>query len=368
MRLFEECEPCKIGGVSSAGVEHGVLRVVAEPGPELLTYLTTGELPSHLARHDRSVYVRRALPFTLLEGQLYRQGTDQILRRVLTPKEQKEALRMAHNSAGGGHFGVDLTIRKLWQQGVWWPTMHKDTWEYVRTCNRCQRVCPHHGQVAFHPVIAEDVFQKWGLDFIGPIKPAARYTQNRYILAATEYVMKWVEVVATREASAAVTAMFLYYQVITRYGCPQEVISDRGTHFRNEVVTDLTAHYNIKHRFSTPYYPQGNGQAESTNKVLMSVLRKVISEHPTDWDVQLPAVAWAFRTAYKVTTGHTPFNLLFGAEARLPCQWQVPSLQVAVNYDINHDQQVRMRLQKLLRLEEMREAGQDQLEHIQEQR
>jgi transposase InsO family protein len=158
----------------------------------------------------------------------------------------------------------------------------------------------------FHPVIASGIFHKLGTDFIGPITPTARYTQNRFILATTEYITKWVEAVATREATTAITAKFLYHEVFTRYGCPLEITSDKGTHFKNEVVGVLNDHYKVKQRFSTPYYPQGNGQAQSSNKILLTVLRKVVTDNLTDWDVQLPAVVWAFRTAYKVTTGHTP--------------------------------------------------------------
>lgn len=67
----------------------------------------------------------------------------------------------------------------------------------------------------------------------------------------------------------------------------------------------------------------------------MDVLRKVVDEHKSDWDIQLPIVVWAFRTVYKVTTGHTPFRLLFGIEARMPEELELPSLRMAINYEIN---------------------------------
>jgi len=77
----------------------------------------------------------------------------------------------------------------------------------------------------------------------------------------------------------------------------------------------------IQHRKSTPYYPQGNGQAESTNKVLKTILTKIVNANQTDWDQKLFSALWAYQTAYKVTTRHTPFLLVYGTKALLPIKY-----------------------------------------------
>ena len=76
--------------------------------------------------------------------------------------------------------------------------------------------------------LATQPFEKWGIDFIGPISPAVINSQARYIIVATDYFTTWVEVRATCRANAQSTAKFLCEQVILRYGCPLELISDRG--------------------------------------------------------------------------------------------------------------------------------------------
>lgn len=225
-----------------------------------------------MSRKDRKVYAHKARPYALINHNLYYSGADGVLRRVLPEEGGGEAIIAAHDGFGGGHFGVEITLRKILQRGLWWPTLFRDVHNYVKTCDVCQRTGPIKGHMEFRPIIAPHVFQKWGLDFVGPITPPSKIGQHHYIIAATEYTTKWVEAIATKRNTAQVTAQFMYQNIITRYGLPEELVSDQGTHFLNNVIQELTENCHIQHRFSTPYYPQCNGQAESTNKVLLNVL------------------------------------------------------------------------------------------------
>ena len=103
--------------------------------------------------------------------------------------------------------------------------------------------------------LATQPFEKWEIDFVGPISPVAINSQARYVIVATDYFTKWAEARATRKANARSTTKFLYEQVISRYGCPLKLISDCATHFFNEVIAQLTTEFVIIHRKSSAYYP-----------------------------------------------------------------------------------------------------------------
>ncbi len=128
---------------------------------------------------------------------------------------------------------------------------------------------------------------KWRFDFVGIIKPTRRYTQNKYFLVATNYATKWVEIKALILNTTTITTKNLYECILTRFGCPLTIIPDQGVHFINDAIKYLTNHFRLKHVSSTTYYPQGNGQVESTNKVLRTLLTKLVSENKTNWDEHL---------------------------------------------------------------------------------
>ena len=94
-------------------------------------------------------------------------------------------------------------------------------------------------RMPLRPMLSTRAFAKWGLNFVGPIKPPAKSTHAEYILVVTYYLTKWVEAKAIVKNDACTTAKFLYENIFTRYGLPIKLVSDQGTHFINEVVEYL---------------------------------------------------------------------------------------------------------------------------------
>ena len=269
-----------------------------------------------------------AANYELLNGQLYKRRKDKTLRLCVPEEKYLQVLEHAHAGIAGGHFSAETTAKTILWSGLWWPTLNMDAQVYVAKCEECQRTKPpvHRDSMPLRPIIATRAFAKWGIDFVGPIKPPARHTHAEYIIVATDYLTKWVEAKATVKNDARTTAKFLYENVFTRYGLPIEIVSDQGVHFINEVISFLLAEFMVIHKRSAPYHPQANGQAESTNKTLCTVLTKIVGQSRTDWEHKLSLALWAYRIAYKIAVGATPFELVYGLNAILPIEFLVPTL------------------------------------------
>ena len=93
------------------------------------------------------------------------------------------------------------------------------------------------------------------------------------------------------------------------------MINDNGTPFINKDMKGLIEAYHFKHGSSTPYYPQGNCQAEATNRVMLKILKKMKHEYGEKWSDHLADVLWACRSSVKIAIGFSPFSLVYGTEA-----------------------------------------------------
>ena len=146
-------------------------------------------------------------------------------------------------------------------------------------CHACQVL----GDAIYtHPNMLQDMttpwpFHTWGLDLIGPINPPSN--GHIWILVTIEYFTKWVEAIPLKKAIEAAMTNFILEHIIIHFGIPRRLISDNGTPFINKDMKNLTKAYHIKHGRSTPYYPQGNGQAEATNRVILKILKKMKHEY-----------------------------------------------------------------------------------------
>ena len=85
----------------------------------------------------------------------------------------------------------------------------------------------------------------------------------------------------------------------------------------------------IKNRYSTPTYPQGNGQAEAINKVIVNRLKKRLDDAKGRWVEELPHVLWTYRTTPRKSTGETPFSMTYGAEPVIPLENGFPTMRTS---------------------------------------
>jgi hypothetical protein len=138
--------------------------------------------------------------------------------------------------------------------------MHKNVVKLCQNCDIRQHLKPiwRSGKGPLKLVMAFEPFMKWGLDFMGLVKPTARYIGNQYIIVAIDYATKWVEANALCDNMDKRTIKFIYEQIITRFDWATHLVSDQGSHFINKTIEMLVEEFIISHHKSTTYYLQGN--------------------------------------------------------------------------------------------------------------
>nr|GFA30285.1 reverse transcriptase domain-containing protein [Tanacetum cinerariifolium] len=197
---------------------------------------------------------------------------------IIKGQEAIDILKACHNGPTGGHYGASYIGMKVFDSGFYWPSIYKDAFELVKQCDSCQR----QGKVSQRDEMPQnfiqicEIFDVWGIDFMGPFLSSKG---NKYILVAVDYLSKWVEAKALPTNNARVVVKFLK-SLFSWFSTPKAIISDRGTHFRNDQFSRVMAKYRVTHRLSTSYHPQTSGQVEVTNRGLKRILERTVGENP----------------------------------------------------------------------------------------
>nr|GEX56763.1 reverse transcriptase domain-containing protein [Tanacetum cinerariifolium] len=199
---------------------------------------------------------------------LFRICANQIIRRCVHGQEAFDILKAYHKGPTGGHHGVNLTTKKVFDAGFFWPSIYRDAHDMIKSC---------------------DTF---------------------------DYLSKWVEAKALLTNDARVVVKFLK-SLFSRFGIPRAIISDRGTHFCNDQFTRVMIKYGVTHRLATAYHPQTSNQVEVSNHGLKRYLERTVGGNRASWSDKLDDALWAFRTAFKTPIGCTPYKLVYGKSCHL---------------------------------------------------
>lgn len=199
-------------------------------------------------------------------------GSVHMIRKCIPYSETTSILYACHSSLYGGHYETKRTVAKVLQAWFYWPTLFKDAHQFIKNCDRCQRVGNifKRNEMPLNSILKVEVFGVWGIDFIEPFPSF----NNLYILLAVDYISKWVEASALPTNDAKVVLKFLQKNIFTRFGTPRAIISDEGSYFCNKYFTALLAKYGVNHRIATAYHPQTSGQAEVSNREVKIILEK----------------------------------------------------------------------------------------------
>jgi hypothetical protein len=204
------------------------------------------------------------------------------------------------------------------RDGYYWPKLFTDVNARFRAYYSCQLFTGKNKLPALPLILVKDEapFQKWGIEFIGEIHLQSS-AQHRWILTATNYFTKWFEAIPTQNATNSVVIKFLEENILSRFGCPKKIVTDNTQDFKSMEMINFCQKYSIVLVHSTTYYPQGNGLGESSNKSLMTIIKKVLIENKKDWHIHLKYALWANQIGTKKLMGMSPFQLVYGTDVFL---------------------------------------------------
>ncbi|XP_015078189.1 uncharacterized protein K02A2.6-like [Solanum pennellii] len=194
-------------------------------------------------------------------------------------------------------------------------------------------------------------FVALGMDVIGPIEPKAS-NGHRFILVAIDYFTKWVQAVTFKSVTKKVVVDFIHFNIICRFGIPKVIITDNAANLNNHLMQEVCYQFKIEHRNSTPYRPKANGAVEAANKNIKE-LRKMV-QCSRQWHEKLAFALLGYRTTVRTSVGATPYSLIYGTEAVIPAEIEIPSLRIVVEAEIDDDEWIKTRLEQLSLIDEKR--------------
>ncbi|MCY6488233.1 hypothetical protein OYG14_11960, partial [Actinobacillus pleuropneumoniae] len=109
---------------------------------------------------------------------------------------------------------------------------------------------------------------------------------------------------------------------------PNKLITDNAATFKSKRMVDFCHKYHIILRHSTAYHPQGNGLAESLNKSLVNIIKKLLEINKKSWNKRLVHALWVDQTSQKNSIGMSPFELVCGVDTVFPSSLAAPVVRL----------------------------------------
>jgi transposase InsO family protein len=212
-------------------------------------------------------------------------------------------------SAHGGHAKTYNRIASTY----YWPKMSRDIKRYVSTCDICQKSKPRRHAPAglLQPIpIPTLPFEVVSMDFI-PELPLSDGFDN--ILVIVDKLTKYAIFIPTTTSISEVdTAALFFHHIISKFGIPRQVISDRDIRWRGEFWNEICKRMGMTRSLTTAYHPQADGQTEVLNQSLEISLRAYIGPSRNDWVKYIDALALSYNSTPHTATGFAPAYLLRG--------------------------------------------------------
>ena len=239
------------------------------------------------------------------------------------PGKEDNCIRDHHDGPTLGHPGIARTTEHVRRNFVF-PDMRRKVSEYIKRCDSCNKnkASRHakYGNLEFR----EPPQQPWDevtMDFIVKLpksKDPVLGVQHDSILVMVDRLTKYSHFIPCSESINAEQLGCLVLDRLVRYhGIPMVFITDRDKLFTSNYWKTLVAAMGIKHKLSTAFHPQTDGQTERSNQSLEAYLRHYVNYAQDNWVSLLPMAQIALNNNASETTGQTPFFANHGKDPNL---------------------------------------------------
>jgi hypothetical protein len=228
----------------------------------------------------------------------------------------QEVIASQHDAPEAGHLAVRRTLERVNNQ-FFWPTITRDVTSYIENCRSCvkdkaSRYKPVQLPTASTVIHSRRFNELVAWDIQGPFR--VTLAGNSYILVISDLFSRLAISVAIPDTTAATVADMFLKHWFGHYGAPYRILSDNGSNFTSELMSDVMTILSVRQVFTAPYHPQSNGVVERLNGTFTSMVKKYMNEDQTNWDLYLPFITRAYNTSVHETTKASPHCVVFGSE------------------------------------------------------
>ncbi|XP_045500051.1 uncharacterized protein K02A2.6-like [Colias croceus] len=220
------------------------------------------------------------------------------IRIVIPKKLQPQILKELHTA----HTGI-VKMKALARSYVWWKNIDMDIENMVKQCKTCCLMKNNPTKVPIH--IWEYPKEPWSrihIDYAGPF-------MNQYFLIVVDAYTKWLEVIPTTSITATATINILK-KIYTTFGLPVTQVSDNGRQFRSEEMLRFLKENGIQAKFTAPFHPSTNGQAERYVQTVKNKLKAMMNEEGSV-QYKLQRFLMMYRKTPNSSTGQSPGEMMF---------------------------------------------------------
>ena len=221
-----------------------------------------------------------------------------------------------HESPIGGHRGFLKTYRRI-KQNYYWKDLRKDVKERIARCIKCNlnKVRKRTKNEMFITDTPHRSFDKIAMDIVGPYPKTS--SGNEYVLTIQDLLTKYVVLIPLPNQTAETVCDAFIRRYISYFACPRVLLTDLGTNFKSSLFRQLAKKFRIKKVFTTAARPQSNSSLERSHGSLHDFVRHYIDEK-TEWDDLIEFASLCYNTSIHESTQFSPYELVFGFEAREP--------------------------------------------------